>query len=309
MRAVFGSTLRALARGKVDAEPWLGNSVYPVGPKFVGGQPKVRPGFTHFLNQKPQRPIRAIGLDKPLLPVLYNRAEQLVQIENALLVQRTELQVSVTLSELSVGIRNAEEFIQEHIFDREVRPSIHTLWFHERSGLGRHTHVLGTLAAHHLVPLFSLISIDVEKGSMTVYEAEELYNELMDCNTAQTSIVLREITNQMVRVYCLDGRPEEARLVIEEMQRRGIRRTFVTYAPLFRYLRAKNDVEGHMELLQFAYRIEGGRLQKIVLIDVPRWIYMLGVFIRHNWLFINVTFTALLTWVVLHYLNFGTELW
>lgn len=298
-----------LARGKVDAVPWMGHSIHPITPQFVGGQPKIRPGYTHLCNQRPQRPLRAIGFDKPLPPVLYNRMDQLMQIENALALQRVERQVAATLSQLAVGIRNAEDFIEEHLFQREVRPSIYTIWFHEVEGLRRHPHVLETLAAHHLVPLFSLMSYDVEKGKMTAYEAEELYAELTDCSVAQPRIVQREIANQMVRVYCLEDRYDDAVLVIEEMARRGVRRTFVTYAPLFRMIRAREDAEKHMELLRFVYRIEGGRLMKILFIDVPRWHYALGVAIRHNWLAINCVFTVLGTWFTLHYLNFGTEFW
>lgn len=304
-----GYTRHLMARGKVDAEPWMGKQLYPVGPKMIGGQPKIRPGYTHFTDQKPQRPLRAIGFDKPLPPVLYNRMDQLIQIENALALQRTELQVSVTLSQLSLGIRNAEDYVQEHLFEREVRPSIHTLWFHEEEGLRRNAHVLGNLAAHHLVPLFSLISYDVESGKMTTFEAEELYRELMDCSVAQPRIVQREIANQMVRVYCLEDRVDDARAVVEEMQRKRIRRTFVTYAPLFRMIRSREDAEGHVALLDFIYRVEGGRLMKIVMIDIPRWFYGLGVMIRYHWIAINVVFTALSTWVVLHLLNYGTEVW
>lgn len=292
----------------MDAEPWMGNSIYPIGPKLIGGQPKVRPGYTHFLNQKPQRPLRAIGFSTPLPPVLYNRMDQIMEIEKALAIQRTELQVSVTLSQLSVGIRNAEEFLQEHLLDREVRPSIHTIWFHEENGLRQHPHVLSTLSAHHLVPLFSLISYDVEKGKMTLQEAERLYEELMDCSVAQPKIVQREIANQMVRAYCLADRLEDAQNVIAEMQRRQVRRTFVTYAPLFRWIRAREDPAEHIALLQFMYRMEGSRLLKVLMIDVPRWSYAWGVLMRYYWIPINCVFTAVMTWVVLQYLNFGFDM-
>lgn len=306
---MFRRSLPRAARGKAEAQPWMGRQIHPVGPKLVGGQAKVRPGYTHFCNQRPQRPLRAIGFSTPLPPVLYNRADQLMQIENALAVQRAERQVSVTLSQLAVGIRNAEEYIEEHLFDREVRPSIHLIWFHEREGLRRHTHVVQALAAHHLVPLFSLISYDFEKGRMTLHETKELYEDLVDAAVAQPRIVQREIANHMVRVYCLEEDHDSALEVVAEMQRRGVRRTFVTYAPLFRMVRRTEDAERHLELLAFIHKVEGGAAMKLLMIDIPRWFYFFGVAIRYHWLLINCIFTSLATWATLHYMNYGTEVW
>ncbi|KAG5476928.1 hypothetical protein LSCM1_05261 [Leishmania martiniquensis] len=297
-------TGRLLRRGHMEVEPWMGACRYPVGPSLVGGVPIVRAGYDHFKFMRPQTPLRAVGLDAPLPPVLFNRMDQIVLIENALALQRTENQISVTLSQLALGIRNAENFLEKHLMSKDVRPSIHTLWFHE-GGLREHPHVLAGLAAHHLVPLFSLVSYDVERGKMTVFQAEELYEELMDCSVAQPKIVQRELANQMVRVYCLNGDYDNAIRVVDEMSAKRIRRTFVTYAPLFRMIRAAKDVEQQVKLLTYMYRTEGGRLPKFLFIDVPRMLYMFGVFARYNWVPINVCFTVACTALSLQYMNYA----
>ncbi|KAK7200392.1 PPR repeat [Novymonas esmeraldas] len=296
---------RLLRRGYMDVEPWMGVSCYPVGPAMVGGVPTIRPGYDHFRLMRPQAPLRAIGMDTPLPPVLFNRMDQIILIENALALQRTENQISVTLSQLALGIRNADNFLENHLLHKEVRPSIHTLWFHD-GGLREHPYVLAGLAAHHLVPLFSLVSYDVERGKMSVFEAEELYEELMDCSVAQPKIVQRELANQMIRVYCLSDDYDKAIRVVEEMRAKRIRRTFVSYAPLFRMIRAKQDVEQQMRLLEYMYATEGGRLPKFLFIDVPRMFYMFGVFLRYNWVAINVVFTVVVTSLLLNYVNYAT---
>ncbi|KAL7701700.1 hypothetical protein N2W54_007266 [Lotmaria passim] len=298
-------TCRLLRRGRMEVEPWMGVSCYPVGPSMVGGVPCIRPGYDHFKFIRPERPVRAIGVDKPLPPVLFNRMDQIILIENALALQRTENQISVTLTQLSLGIRNAENFLEKHLMNKEVRPSLHTLWFHE-NGLRENAHVLSSLAAHHLVPLFSLVSYDVERGKMTMFQAEELYEELMDCSAAQPKIVQRELANQMVRVYCLHEEYDKAIQVIDEMRGKRIRRTFVTYAPLFRMIRLKQDAEQQVRLLDYMYKAEGGRLPKFLFIDLPRMLYMFGVFIRYNWVAINIIFTMVVTAVILRYMNFAT---
>ncbi|ORC91808.1 uncharacterized protein TM35_000054040 [Trypanosoma theileri] len=294
----------ARRRGRMTVAPWMGVGCYPVTPAFVGGMPSVKPAYDHFMMMRPQRPLRAIGITGSLPPVLYNRMDQVVQIENAIALQRVERQVEMTLSQLSLGIRNADDFLEKHLLHLEVRPSIHTLWFHD-GGLREHQHILSTLGAHHLVPLFSLVAYDVERGKMSLCEAEELYEELMDCSVAQPKIVQRELANQMVRSYCLNDEYDKAIDIISEMKRKNIRRTFVTYAPLFRMIRSKEDAEKQLELLKFMYNTEGGRLQKFLFIDVPRIFYMFGVFIRYNWVAINCVFTTLFTTVFLYWANFG----
>lgn len=287
--------------------PWGGKPAYPVTPQFVGGSPTVRAGYDHFNNIAPERPVRAIGVTNTKEIALYNRLDQILLIEKALAIHRVENQIAATLSQLALGIRNADNFLERHILAKASRPSIHTLWFHQ-DGLRDHQHILSSLAAHHIVPLFSVISYDVEKEKMTVIQAEELYEELMDCSVAQPKIVQRELSNQMVRSYCLHDDFNKALEVIDEMKTRDIRRTFVTYAPLFRMVRAAEDAEKHLRLLQYMYRVEGGRWQKFLLIDVPRSLYMGGVFLRYNWIAINVTFTAIGTAIVMCYCNFGVPI-
>lgn len=281
----------------------MGVSCYPVGPNLVGGTLSVRAGYDHLMHQQPQRPIRAVGIDKVLPPVLFNRMDQIILIENALALQRTENQISVTLAQLALGIRNAENFLEKHLMNKEVRPSIYTLWFHD-DGLRAHQHILSTLGPHHLVPLFSLVSYDVERGKMSVVEAVELYEELMDCSVAQPKIVQRELANQMIRVHCLNDDYEKAIGVIDEMRAKHIRRSFVSYAPLFRMIRAREDAAQHVELLRHVNMVEGGHLQKFLFIDMPRNAYLFGVFLRYNWIPLNILVTTLSTAALLKYLNF-----
>ncbi|CBH16947.1 hypothetical protein, conserved [Trypanosoma brucei gambiense DAL972] len=291
-------------RGRMDVKPWMGVGCYPVTPSFIGGMLSVKPAYNHYKMMRPQRPLRAIGTNVTLPPVLYNRLDQIVQIENAIALQRVERQVEMTLSQLALGIRNAEDFLEKHLLHAPVRPSLHMLWFHE-DGIRKNQHILSTLGAHHLVPLFSLLAYDVERGKMSLHMAEELYDELMDCSVAQPKVVQRELTNQMVRAYCLHDEFEKALDVVSEMKAKGIRRTFVTYAPIFRMIRSKEDVETHLKLEQFMRDAEGGRLQKLCFIDVPRIFYVFGVFIRYNWAAINSIFTAICTIGALHLFNYG----
>lgn len=276
----------------------MGVTCYPMTPEKLGGVPRVQGVYNDLSYMQPQRPLRAMAsLTGSLPPVLYHRGDQLVLLNNALAHRRVERQVSVLLSQLALGMRNAEHFLTCHVLDKEVRPSIHTIWFHEDGGLRGHMHLLSGLAAHHLVPLFSLISYDVERGKMTAFEAEELYEELMDCSVAQPKMVQRELANQMIRVHCLHDDYDKAMDVIDEMTARRIRRTFVSYAPLFRLIRAKSDADAQVRLLRHMYQVEGGRLCKCIFIDLPRMMYMFGVFIRFNWIFIHTCCVTAITLV------------
>jgi pentatricopeptide repeat protein len=282
-----------LLRGKWlhAKKPWMGVQCFPVEARHIGGTPSVRPAYFHFKHMRAERPVRALGMNVPLLPVLYNRQDQIVQIENALALSRIENQITVTLAQLAIGIRNAEEFVDKYLINKEVRPSMHTLWFHE-GGLRNQQHLLSSLSSHHLVPMFSLISHDVESGKMQTHQAIELYEELMDSTVAHAQIVQRELANQMVRVHCLNDDYEKAVEVVEEMKQRGIRRTFVTYAPMFRMIRGQDDAAQHERLHQFMYKVEGGSIAKFLYVDVPRMLYMFGVMIRHNWIAIYFTFVC-----------------
>lgn len=281
----------------------MGVQCYPVEARHIGGTAAVRPGYFHFKHMRAERPVRALGLNVALPPVLYNRQDQIIQIENALALTRIENQISVTLSQLAVGIRNAEEFVEKYLINKEVRPSMHTLWFHE-NGLRNQQHLLSSLSSHHLVPMFSLISYDVESGKMQTHEAVELYEELMDSTVAHSQIVRRELANQIVRVHCLNNDYDSACLVVEEMKQKGIRRTFVTYAPLFRMIRGQDDAVQHEKLLQLMSTVEGGQIAKFLYIDVPRMMYMFGVAIRYNWMAIYFTFVVTSSSSWYYYINF-----
>ncbi|CCW63427.1 unnamed protein product [Phytomonas sp. EM1] len=297
-------TSHIFRRGRMAVHPWMGVECYPVSTKIINGVSRFKPGYNHLRTIQPQRPIRSIGITGTQPLVLYNRMDQIIQIENAIALQRVERQIEVTLSQLSLGIRNADNFLENHLMNKEVRPSVHTLWFHD-NGLREHQYILSTLAAHHLVPLFSLVSYDVERGKMSVAQAEEVYEELMDCSSAQPKIVQRELANQMIRVYCLNDDYRKAIEVIDEMKAKGIRRTFVSYAPLFRMIRMNMDVDRQVELLRHMREVEGGQFLKFLFIDVPRMFYMFGVFIRYNWVLINVCFIMLATTMFLSLYNFG----
>ena len=290
-----------LRRGKKDYPPPGGREKRPMSASFTGVYPRFRDVHSDFSHDRPQRPVRALPSNVNLLPVLYRQADQLMMIENALALKRTELQVDVALSQLAIGIRNAEEFLDKYLRRNVSRPTLHTLWYHE-NGLRHHQHVLYGLGTHHLVPLISTISVDVESGRMSLSEAVELYNELMDVTAAHSAVAQREVADQMIRTYCLHGLLSEARGVVEEMHRKGVRRSFVTYAPIFRHIRKTESAEAHIELLAFVRRIEGGVLPKILFIDVPRALYMFGVFARYNWSLIYFTaatafFVAVHAWL------------
>ena len=297
------STTPTLLRGKyMDVNPHQ-RTTCQITATLIGGHPKVKAAYNHFNNQAPMRPLRAIGLSTSLPPVLYERADQLMLIDNALAHKRLDNQVSVTLSQMSLGMRNAEEFLEVHVLAKEMRPSLHQLWFHEEHGLRQHQHVLSGLTTQHIVPLVSLLSYDYEKGRMELYQAEECFVELIDASVGNSTIVHREICNQMIRCYALAGEFGKAVDLIDEMKRRNIRRNFITYAPIFRMIRKAEDAEGHIAFNAFVVQTEGGILNKFMFIDVPRMVHPGWVMIRWNWIAISVVASALLmafTAMVLH---------
>jgi pentatricopeptide repeat protein len=147
----------------------------------------------------------------------------------------------------------------------------------------------------------SLLSYDVQKGKMDICQAEEVFVELMDTSVAHAPIVQREIANQMIRACCLTGNTAMAMDVVSEMAAKGIRRTHVTYAPIFRVLRANEDAEGHIRFKQFVRETEGGPVAKLVFIDIPRLYYGFVVFCRFNWFVISSVSIVLLAGFVTSY--------
>lgn len=268
-------------------------SASAVTARRVGGHPKVKAAYTHFTHQRAMKPLRLLTLPTTLPPVLYNKMDQLMLLETALAHRRVDNQVSVTLSQLSLGMLNAEDYLEKHLLGKDIRPSVYQLWTHEEHGIRNHQHVLSTLTTQHVVPLCSLISFDFERGKMDLQQAEIVFSELLDSSVGHAPTVHRELFNQMVRCYALADDVERATLAIEEMQRRGIRRSFITYAPLYRLLRQKDDVEGMIKLQAFVRKNEGGALVKFVYIDIPRFIHPAWVAIRFNWILITVVFCLL----------------
>ena len=271
-----------LPRGYTPIEQWGGNPTLSFSLKKMGGVPRLRPIFKDFTYVRPARPYRAIANKTAKSIMLYNKADQLELVVNALAIRRTEHQVELALNQLAIGVRNAEEFIEKHLLKKETRPSLHTLFFHER-GLVKNSHVFHSLATHHMVPLLSLLSYDLEQEKMTFHEVEEVFHAATDVLVGHSPIAQREVYNHYIRACALSNQPEKAFEAIEEMQRKGIRRTFVTYAPLYRLARQNTDVELHLHLEELVLEMEGGRFQKKVWIDFPRVIHVFWVFVRYMW--------------------------
>ena len=284
-------------RGTPYYIPPGGWSAHAITADHVGGSPIIRPFYKHFNFQKPQRPLRNLGgMDVPLPPVLFNKVDQIMLLERALVVQRMENQVSQTLSQLAFNIRNADEYVDKFLLKKDVRPSLHLLWFHDR-GLREHQHILSILSPKQLVPLFSLLSHDVERGKMTLQEAEAVYVEIIDSTVASPKLVRREICNGMVRACALCGEYDKALEVILEMKNKDIRRTFITYAPLFRLIRKEVDVNRALHLQEFLRKTEGGSFNKFLWIDVARVFHMFFVFLRWSWGAL-VTIVSVALWIV-----------
>lgn len=280
-------------RGQRIHHRLAGDCHRPVDSNFTGIVVAMEPVFETFANARPVLPrrMRCIPERDVSLPMLYDRQEQLMVIENALAHRRVENQVSQALSQLSLAHRNAEYFVEHHILDREVRPSIHAMWFHDR-GLRGQQAVLSSLGTHHLVPIFSLLSYDFEHGKMSLVETEQLYCELMDSSVAHHKQVQRELANGMVRTYALSNEFDKGLEVLKEMKRKNIRRTFVSYSPLFRLARLNEDAAMHERLEHTLLELEGGPMNKLLWIDVPRIMYAFGVFIRFYWWWIATVLMA-----------------
>jgi pentatricopeptide repeat protein len=283
---------RVRARGHFEPEMYLGNLRKPT-PSELGGVPKIRNIKTHFTQQKPARPLRAVLSTRNLPPVLYEATDQLVTLENALTTQRVEMQVANSLHQLSLGVRNADDFIETHLCaDDGRRPTMHDIWFHER-GLAQQQHVVSVLPAYQMVPLVSVVAHDFDEGRLDILQVEELYEAMSDTVVAHHESVRRELANTMVRCYALEGNIEKALGVVHDMKGKNVRRSFVTYAPLFRLARKNDDAALHEELQDVIYDLEGGAINKILYIDIPRVAALGWVFVRFNWFTIVTISTCL----------------
>lgn len=277
-----------LFRGYKAHEPWGGNN-WRWSLKKIGGIPRLRPIFFHFNYIRPERPIRAVANKQSTALMLADRADQLALIENALQLRRAENQVELMLLQLNLSVRNADDFIDKHLLPEKKersRPNVHVIFFHDQ-GLVNKPHILSNLATHHIVPLLSLVSYDVEKKAISLYEAEQIFNFASDVLVSHSVCAQREICNQFIRSCCLHGNTEKAIEVLYHMKRKSIRRTFVTYAPLFRLARTNDDLELQMQVDAILLQLEGGRLQKFLFIDLPRLVHVFWVAVRFNWYWLS----------------------
>jgi pentatricopeptide repeat protein len=279
------SSSRKLCRGYVKPEILNGDpNRYNV--RRVGAVPRVRNIYKSLTRSKPQPLMRAVvAKPRSKMPVLWQRADMLIEMHNALMIRRHEQQVEHTSKQLSVTLRNADDFIQKHLIDNKHRPTLHTLWFHER-GLQRQQHVISLMPSHTMIPFISLLAEDLEKKKVTIDEVEEVYHALSESTVAHADIVKRELNNTMLRCYVLNGDLDKALTVVHDMKANEVRRNFVTYAPLFRHARNNMDVELDDEVRDLIREVEGGAIAKAVYIDAPRVLSLGWVAVRYNWAFI-----------------------
>lgn len=283
---------RCLRRGASEPIP-LGGKYRKPAPRRFGGVPMIRPIHFDFMYMRPAKPLRAILENRALPPVLYEKADQIVAIDDALVESRVELQVHMTLTQLSKSVRNADDFIRQHMLGTDTRPSLHALWFHPVVGLGSNQHVISLLPTHEIVPLASLLSYDYRHGKMDLAMAEQTFRALSDSTVAHSVVARRELYNQMIRCYALADEPEKALELIREMKACHLRRTFVSYAPLFRLARKKSDVDLHEKVSTVLRECEGGLANKWLYIDVPRVTHIFWVFVRYNWAAISLVLLTL----------------
>jgi malate synthase len=76
---------------------------------------------------------------------------------------------------------------------------------------------------------------------------------------------------------------DKAFAAVREMRAKNIRRNHVTYAPLFRMARHRDDADLHIAVTDLAFDVEGGVLYKLVRVDVPRIFSVTIVFVRFFW--------------------------
>ena len=277
-----------LARGvAIPPDPVLGPKGEQATVQQFGMMSKFRPTYSTFtFYNKPMRPLRAIIDKRNLPPVLYDKADQLLVMENALQCKRLENQLEVLRHQMQLGsLRMNDELINDLFLknDDALRPHMHDLWFHEL-GLCRQQHVISHIPAYQLIPIVSLISHDFELGRIDSYQVEELYQALSNVVVAHPDSVKRELANSVIRCHALDGNVEKAFAVIHDMRANNVRRNHVTYAPLFRLARKRQDVGLDMELRRLVLDVEGGRLNKWIWIDAARISNIGLVFLRYNWL-------------------------
>lgn len=258
-------------------------------PRRIGGTPRIHPVFTDFLYQSPERPVRAdpeaVKKDAKLLPVLYHRQDQLMELHNALAETRRKNQVRNAMNQLNLAVRNVDVYIKDIVMKDKIgrRPHIHDMVF-QPGGLSDRQHILSCLPTHQMIPILSLISYDFESKRITLAEVEQVVQALADSTVGHSKAVQRELFNQYIRCCALDENSGKAVAAVREMKNKGIRRNHVTYAPLFRLARKKMDADFHIALTDLASDVEGGMLKKLVRIDIPRFFSVFLVIVRFWWM-------------------------
>lgn len=274
---------RRFFRGHFDPEP-VGGWNFGFTSARVGGTPRVQPVYQDLTYQQPQRPLRAEKPLKNLPPVLYSQSDQIMEIHNALVKTRTKNQIRNAMNQLNLAVRSADVYIKEVILKDKIgaRPSIHDMVF-APGGFNQRQHVLSNLPAHQIIPIVSLISYDYEEGRIDFAQVEEVAHALGDSTVGHSKMVQREIFNHYIRVAALEGNAEKAFAAVREMKNKNIRRSHVTYAPLYRMARHRVDEDLHIAITDLAADVEGGLVRKFFKVDVPRVFAVVTVFLRFFW--------------------------
>lgn len=274
---------RRFFRGYFDPEPVAGHN-FGFTPARIGGTPRVQPCYQDLTYQQPERPLRAEKPLKNLPPVLYTKSDQVMEIHMALVKSRTKNQIRNAMNQLNLAVRNADVYIKDVILKDKVgaRPHIHDMVF-APGGFNQKQHILANLPTHQIVPFLSLVSYDYEEGRIDFHQATEVVHAFADSTVGHSKMVQREIYNQYVRVCALEQNAEKAFSAVREMKAKGIRRNYVTYAPIYRLARQKMDDDLHIAVTDLASDVEGGLVKKFFLIDVPRVFSVVTVFVRFFW--------------------------
>eukprot|EP00759_Apiculatamorpha_spiralis_P051525 PhF_6_TR5255/c0_g1_i1/m.7632 len=254
--------------------------------KQFGAEPRVRRLHDVFYHDLvPQDPLRAKMIHEPLPPILYDRKMHLADLNAAMAPARVPNQIRDTIAQLEVGIRNADEYYKKHLLPAIHRPTSLQLWtaiMESRKG-----HVVAALPTHHAIPLVSLLLADYVEGHMTVRDVEETYSIMFNLLTAHSPAVKRELANNMIRIYVLAGEPDKALAMLRTMKIKKIRRSYITYAPLYRLARSTDDVDLHLAVEKLCLEMEGGTLGKLIRIDIPRMFGAPFIAARYSWSFVS----------------------
>lgn len=202
----------------------------------------------------------------------------------ALVKSRTKNQIRNAMNQLNLAVRNADVYIKDVILKDKfgARPHIHDMVF-APGGFNQKQHILSNLPTHQIIPFLSLISYDYEENRIDFAQVQEVVHSFADSTVGHSKMVQREIFNQYIRVCALDGNAEKAFGAVREMKAKGIRRNYVSYAPIYRLARQRMDDDLHIAVTDLASDCEGGLVKKFFIIDIPRVFSVTTVFIRFFW--------------------------